>query len=198
MNRWEALPLWFLPRSNCFYFIVHRNHQPCDFSWKPAFSSWTEVLKDNTHRRQKHAPFRWSTRDCAAAVSDICPAPFQRTDAYLITLSNGCDFSSHSSPLGMRSPCFSWALSLHFLTPWFQRSSAGGACPGWSICLSSGHEKTRWWGVFRTGGWVEIICKFTVSKPSMVPVWKVQLSENRFVTPYRSWVEYNTHRNVSF
>lgn len=155
--RWTSgkdlfFPLWFLPRSNRFDFIVHRNPSTVWFLTKTRFQqlNWgTE--KRYTSTAKTCAPFRWSTQDCAAAVSDICTAPFQRTDAYLITLSNGCDFSSHSSPLGMCSPCFSWALSLHFLTPWFQRSSAGGECTGWSICLCSGHQKTRWWGFLELG-----------------------------------------------
>lgn len=66
----------------------------------------------------------------------------QRTDAYLITLSNGYDFSSHSYPLGELSLWFSWALWLHFLTLWFQRSRAGREFPDWSIHLCYGQEIT--------------------------------------------------------
>lgn len=85
---------------------------------------------------------RWVTWCCSIAISSWLPS--QKTDVYLITLSNGCDFSSHSYPLGKLLLWFSSAIWLHFLTLWFQRGRGSGEFPGWPICLCYGQMNTTW------------------------------------------------------
>lgn len=106
--------------------------------------SATELrAEDDAYQRQKHVSFSSRKNGSHGNRCNIFMTLFQSTDAYLITLSNGCDFSSHGYPLGKLLLWFSWALSSHFLTLWFQRIKTGGEFPGSSICLCYGQENTR-------------------------------------------------------
>lgn len=104
--------------------------------------NWAEEFKDVKGKNVFLFQERWVTWWCSTAISSWLPC--QRTDVYLITLSNGCDFSSHSYPLGKLLLWFSSAIWLHFLTLWFQRGRASGEFPGWSICLCCRQPTTTW------------------------------------------------------
>lgn len=137
---------FIMPYQPHNYFIVHRKSELHKSSQKNVFLTAGLRNFEMIHMSKVKTCFLFQAREigvtwwCSTAVSSWLPC--QRSDVYLITLSNGCDFSSHSYPLGKLLLWFDWALWLHFLTLWFQRGRAREELPGWSICLCYGQATT--------------------------------------------------------